>query len=95
MESAMNAAACSLRSLILCLSRAKARRGRRRPSGRRWRGARCGCPQEQRTGTAWEHLAAEGSPEVADDVLAAALLLLGGVDAQHHLAGDRLRGALR
>ena len=45
------------------------------------------------------HLAAEGgaeeSPEVADDVLAAALRLLGSVDAQHHLAGDRLRGALR
>jgi hypothetical protein len=43
----------------------------------------------------WEHLTAEGSPEVADDDLAAALRLLGGVDAQHHLAGDRLRGALR
>ena len=45
------------------------------------------------------HLTAEGgaeeSPEVADDVLAAALRLLGGVDAQHHLAGDRLRGTLR
>ena len=45
----------------------------------------------------WEqmHLAPEESPEVADDVLVAALRLLGGVDVQHHLTGDRHRGALR
>jgi hypothetical protein len=50
-------------------------------------------------GHARTHLAAEGgsdeSCEVGDDVLAAALRLPGGVDAQQHLAGGRLRNAHR
>jgi hypothetical protein len=58
--------------------------------------------ERDRSGGARTHAAylaaeagADESPEVSDDVLAAALRLPGGVDAQHDLAGGRLRGAQR